>query len=208
MHDALPPAESREPESTPPPIEMPALPFEPPLLVLASLPEREPPAEPPPPPAPPLFIETPRSSAELIAPTVVATAPPPPPPPPAAPAAQPAMAAAPVLAAVETGRGWAVFAHLLLFATLPIVFLGGTVTFLLWQLLGKENAFVEDQAREALNFQINVAAVSLLMWFSLIAIPLVIVLYAVACVMSLIAALHASRGERYRYPLILRIVSH
>jgi len=207
MHDALPPAESREPESTPPPIEVPALPYEPPLLVLASLPEREPPLEPPPPA--PVFIEAPKSSAALIAPTVVATAPPPPPPP-AAPPLQPAMAAAPAAALpnVETGRGWAVFTHLLLFATIPIFFLGGTVTFLLWQMLGKENAFIEDQAREALNFQINVAIVSVLLAASLIGLPLVIVLYVIACVMSSIAALHASRGERYRYPLIVRIVSH
>jgi uncharacterized Tic20 family protein len=179
-------------------------------LVLASLPEREAPAVPPPaPPAAPILIEAPRSSAELIAPTVVATAPPPPPPPPA-PSVQPAAAAAPApaLPAVEQGRWWAVFSHLMLFAVIPTIFLGGVVTFLLWQLLGKDDPFIEDQAREALNFQINVAILSLLLAASFVGLPLVILLWVIAGIVSLIAALHASRGERYRYPVILRIVTH
>jgi uncharacterized protein len=171
-----------------------------------------PPAEsrlPDPPAPPPVMIEAPKTSAELVAPAMVAEAPPPPPPPPVPPVAAAAPAAsAPALPAVEKGRWWAVFTHVLLFATIPIFFLGGTVTFLLWQVLGKNDPFIEDQAREALNFQINVALVSILMAASLIALPLVIVLYAVAGIMSLIAARHAARGERYRYPVILRIVSH
>jgi hypothetical protein len=215
MQDALPPAESREPESTPPPVIVPAVPFEPPLLVLASLPEREPPVERPPvPPQPvapttPILMEVPRTSAELIAPTVVATAPPPPPPPPSPPPAQPALAgAAAALPAIEKGRWVAVFAHLLLFAAIPTIFLGGVVTFFLWQILGKDDPFIEDQAREALNFQINVALLTFLMAASIIGLPLVILLWIVAGIVCLIAALHASRGERYRYPAILRIVSH
>ncbi len=210
MHDAPPPAESREPESTPPPIAVPAAPSEPPLLILASLPEREPPAQPPPaPPAAPILMETPKSSAELIAPTIVATAPPPPPPPPAPPV-QPVAAAAPAAAlpAVEKGRWWAVFSHLMLFAVIPTIFLGGVVTFFLWQILGKDDPFIEDQTREALNFQINVAVLSLLLAASFIGLPLVILLWIIAGIVSLIAALHASRGERYRYPAILRVVSH
>ena len=122
--------------------------------------------------------------------------PPPPPPPPAPPPA------------VEKGRWWAVFSHLLLFAAIPTIFFGGVVTFFLWQILGKDDKFVEDQAREALNFQINVALVSLLLAATFVGVPLVFLLWVIACIVCLIAALHASRGERYRYPAILRIVSH
>jgi len=211
MQDAELPPEIRASQPEPAAYELPP-------LVLASLPEREPPAAPPPaeqPPAlppqppPPLLIEAPKSSAELIAPTIVATAPPPPPNPPPTTPIPPTMAgAAAVLPAIEKGRWWTVFSHLLLFAAIPTVFLGGVVTFFLWQILGKDDPFVEDQAREALNFQINVAALSLILAASFIGLPLVIVLWVVACIMCMIAALHASRGERYRYPLILRVVSH
>jgi uncharacterized Tic20 family protein len=181
MQDAPPPAESRPPEPTPPPIEVPT----------------------------PILMEAPKSSAELLAPTVVATAPPPPPPPPIPPA-QPAAAASPAAAppVVEKGRGWAVFSHLMLFAAIPTIFLGGVVTFLTWQLLGKDDPFIEDQSREALNFQINIAILSLLLMASFIGLPLVILLWVVAGAISLIAARHAFRGERYRYPAILRIVTH
>ena len=190
MQDAQPPAESREPESTPPPFDAPALPIEPT-------------------PVAPILMEAPKTSAELLPPTVVATAPPPPPPLPEAPPATP-VPAAPIAAAAapEKGRWWAVFSHLLLFAAIPTIFLGGVLTFFLWQLAGKNDGFVEDQAREALNFQINVALLSLVLAGTLIGLPLVIVLWVVACVVCLVAARHASRGERYRYPVILRVVTH
>jgi len=98
--------------------------------------------------------------------------------------------------------------HLLLFLVIPTVFLGAVITFFVWQVFGKKDAQVEDQGREALNFQINVALLSLVFAATFIGLPLVIVLWVIACVVCLIAALHASRGERYRYPAILRIVSH
>jgi uncharacterized protein len=204
MQDAEPPAETRAPEPEPAAYELPP-------LVLGSLPEQEQPVAPPvpqPPPAPPLsMIEAPKSSAELIAPTVVATAPPPPPaPPPVQPAQAAPPAAAPPL--LEKGRWWTVCSHLMLFAAIPTIFLGGVVTFFLWQILGKEDPFVEDQAREALNFQINIALLSLVLMASIFGLPLVIVLWIVACIMCLIAARHAARGERYRYPLIFRVVTH
>jgi len=195
MQDAQPPAESRAPEPTPPPFEGPALPSEPPPV---------------PEPAPaPVLMEAPKSSEELVAPTVVATAPPPPPPPPPPPV-QPAMAAAPAAAlpAIEKGRWTVVFAHLMLFAAIPTIFFGGVVTFFLWQILGKDDPFIEDQTREALNFQINIAILSLLLAATFIGLPLVILLWIIAGIVSVIAAMHAYRGERYRYPAILRVVSH
>ncbi len=185
--ELLPPAPAVAPAPVPPPaIALPAA---------ASVQTAIPPAAPP-----------------QAAPVHAAPAPsaPPPPPPPPPPPLQPAFAgaAAATLPHVERGRGWAAFSHLLLFAVIPTLFLGGVVTFFLWQLLGKDDSFVEDQTREALNFQINVGVLSYLLGFSIIGIPLVIVLWIVALVMCLIAALHAWRGERYRYPLAVRIVTH
>lgn len=165
-------------------------------------------------PAVPAPIAAPQSTPLHAAPVLAASAhaapAPAAPPPPPAPPLQPAFAgaAAAALPRVEKGRGWAAFSHLLLFAVIPTLFLGGVVTFFLWQILGKDDAFVEDQAREALNFQINVGVLTFLLGGSIVGLPLVIVVWVVACVMSVIAALHAWRGERYRYPLAVRIVTH
>lgn len=103
---------------------------------------------------------------------------------------------------------WAVASHLMLLLVIPTLFLGASITFLIWQLAGRKNSIVEDQGREALNFQINVAGVTALLGLSCVAASLVPVVWFVAIIMSVIAAIHAGRGERYRYPWCLRIVSH
>jgi uncharacterized Tic20 family protein len=101
-----------------------------------------------------------------------------------------------------------VLCHLFLFLTIPTFFLGAVATFLVWQICGKNDAHVEDQSREALNFQINVGILTLLLGASCMGWPLIGVTWVVAAVFCLIAAAHAGQGENYRYPLILRIVTH
>ena len=91
---------------------------------------------------------------------------------------------------------------------IPTVFLGMAITFLIWQLKGKNDRLVEDQGREALNFQINVAALAALLGITCLAAPLIPLVYFVSVVMAIIAARHASDGEIYRYPWVLRIVTH
>lgn len=74
-----------------------------------------------------------------------------------------------------------------------------------------ERAFVTDQAREALNFQISITALWLaayvlmfITFFLLSFLPMLVwVLNAVFCV---IAGLAAQKGEAYRYPFALRLV--
>ena len=71
--------------------------------------------------------------------------------------------------------------------------------------------FVRDQTREALNFQITtvivwavvgfLSVVSLgLLSFLLLVVPLYVAVF------SIVAAVKANEGERYRYPLTLRLV--
>jgi uncharacterized Tic20 family protein len=77
-----------------------------------------------------------------------------------------------------------------------------------WQLFGKNDSHVEDQGREALNFQINVGILALLLGLTCIAWPMLAVIWLAAGVYCLIAASRAAQGENYRYPWILRIVAH
>jgi uncharacterized Tic20 family protein len=75
--------------------------------------------------------------------------------------------------------------------------------------------FVDDQAKEALNFNITVAIASLvLLVFSVLtlgiglvlAIPLWIIIGIFWLVFTIMAGVKANAGERYRYPFALRLI--
>ena len=75
--------------------------------------------------------------------------------------------------------------------------------------------FVDDQGKEALNFNITVGIVFLallilsIVTFGIglvIAVPLWIIIGIAWLVFTIIAAVKANNGERYRYPLTLRLI--
>jgi len=118
-------------------------------------------------------------------------------------------------------RQWAMFAHL-------SALLGGLVTagwagsigcfigpLVIWMMKRETMPFVDDQAKEALNFNITVAII----FFILLAMtlftlgigilltgPLMLIVGLGWLVLTIIAAIKANQGERYRYPLTLRLV--
>ena len=96
-----------------------------------------------------------------------------------------------------------------------ITHLAGTVfwfipALIVWVLKKDDSAYLADQAKEALNFQITMTlamfAASVLVWILIgfILIPIVWTLNIVFCI---IAAIATSKGELYRYPLCLRLLS-
>lgn len=118
-------------------------------------------------------------------------------------------------------RQWAMFAHLCaLLGGLLTSAAGGWGCFvgpLIIYLVKKDRSpFVAEQARQALNFNITVALVLVaLILLSIatlgigliIAIPLWVVVGVGWLVLAIIASVKANNGERYRYPLTLRLVS-
>jgi len=75
---------------------------------------------------------------------------------------------------------------------------------------GKESDLVGDQAREALNFQIAATIaflISMALMLVLIGFLLMPVIGIIDLVFVILAAVAASKGERYRYPLTLRLIS-
>ncbi|WNM25477.1 DUF4870 domain-containing protein [Demequina capsici] len=121
---------------------------------------------------------------------------PPPPPPPAAP--QPA---APMSQSDE--RLYATLAHagIILFGFLPPL--------IIW-LIGKDrSAYVDRQAKEALNFSILVT-IAYIVSSILVAVLIGIVLWLATIVVTLIfciqAAIAANKGVDYRYPFNWRII--
>lgn len=117
-------------------------------------------------------------------------------------------------------RQWALFAHLSALIGLIITgawfgwgcFIGPLV---IWLVKKDTMPFVDDQAKEALNFNITVAivlaalkvlAVITLGLGMLIAIPVGIVVCVAWLVFTIIAGIRANEGERYRYPYTLRLI--
>jgi len=115
-------------------------------------------------------------------------------------------------------RSGMVLAHLL---GLLIIFglLTGTVAALVCWLVTKDDnnkPFVQDQAKEVLNFQLNVllgcaawllvSLVFTVVLIGLIGFALFPLLILVSLVFSIIGAVKANDGELYRYPLIYRFI--
>ncbi len=118
-------------------------------------------------------------------------------------------------------KQWAMFAHL-------SALLGGIVTsgwagnvgffvgpLVIWLMKKDTMPFVNDQAKEALNFAITISLACLALLLltlltlgigALLAIPLILVIGIVALVFIIIAAIKSNQGIAYRYPFALRLV--
>jgi|SRR5437868_245169 len=107
-------------------------------------------------------------------------------------------------------RNWAVACHLSALAGLLVWGVGIILGPLIVWLIKKDTLpFVSDQGREALNFQITVflagVVCTALIWV-LIGIPLLVALAVFDLVFIIIAAVKASEGVEYRYPISLRLI--
>lgn len=122
----------------------------------------------------------------------------------------PAAPAAPL--SPEDQRLWATIAHAggILFAIIcPLV---------VWLVHKGRGQFVENQAKEALNFQITAGVAIFALYIfgfivTFIFFPLSVLVWLLAGLVSLgaliftiIAALGANKGENYRYPFAVRLV--
>lgn len=92
------------------------------------------------------------------------------------------------------------------------VFLGvGLILPLIVYLVKKsESEYIATHAREALNFHISCFIYgigALVLCFVFIGIPLLVALGVMAFVLPIVAAVKASDGGFYRYPLTLRLVT-
>lgn len=79
----------------------------------------------------------------------------------------------------------------------------------IWLIKRDSSAFVEDQAKEALNAQISVtiyAVVAAVLILIVIGLPLLFAIWLADVILVVVAAVNASDGKRYRYPLIMRLV--
>ena len=113
------------------------------------------------------------------------------------------------LAVSKEERNWGMGAHLSALLGYPIPIFGWLIgPLVVWQ-MKKGLPFVEDQAKEALNFQMTVvliAFVSLLTLVLGIGYVSLAVIGIYDLVFIIIAAVKASEGGKYRYPFTLRML--
>lgn len=96
-----------------------------------------------------------------------------------------------------------------------VTHLGGTVfsfipALIVWILKKDDSIYISDQAKEALNFQITVLIaqfVAGILAFILIGFLFMFIIWLANVVLCIIAAISTSRGEKYRYPLTLRLIN-
>ncbi len=112
----------------------------------------------------------------------------------------------------KEARMWAMFAHLAGFAGIVIPAVGSILgPLIIWLLKKEQYPFVDDQGKEALNFQITMFiyfAAAFLLSFLCIGFILMPVVGIVDIVFIIIATIKANDGYHYRYPypLIIRFV--
>ncbi|MRI89910.1 DUF4870 domain-containing protein [Aggregicoccus sp. 17bor-14] len=102
-------------------------------------------------------------------------------------------------APTQDEKTWGLLSHL---SGILLGFLGPLIAMLV---KGKESAWINTQAKEALNFEIT----ALLAYTVIGAITCgfgLLLLWPLVTVFHIIAAMKANNGETYRYPATLRLV--
>jgi uncharacterized Tic20 family protein len=107
-------------------------------------------------------------------------------------------------------KTWGMLAHIAAFTGFLIPTLGCVIgPLIVWLVKRDQSAFVADQGKEALNFNISVLLAGIvcgiLVWV-FIGILLGVALFFFWLAMTIIAGIKASEGVRYRYPFTLRLV--
>ena len=111
-------------------------------------------------------------------------------------------------------RKWAMIAHL----SALVGLLGNGIGFvigplLVWAIKKDSHPFVDEQGKEAINFQLTViitGVAAIILGFTVIglvvAIPLILVTAILAVVFPIIGGIRANEGHHYRYPFSWRLI--
>ena len=89
------------------------------------------------------------------------------------------------------------------------IFTGFLGPLIIWLVKKNDDKFIDDQGKEALNFQITliiawiVGFISIFLCIGFILLPVIWVCDLIFCIMG---AVKANNGELYRYPINLRLI--
>lgn len=107
-------------------------------------------------------------------------------------------------------QNWAMACHLSALAGFLVPFGNIVGPLVIWLIKRAEMPAVEENGKEAVNFQITVTIaimVCIPLMFVLIGIPLMFVIGIGALILTIMAAVKVSNGElQYRYPFAIRLL--
>lgn len=108
-------------------------------------------------------------------------------------------------------RMWAMICHLAGLAgfAIPIIISNIIAPLVVWQIKKEDDHFIDENGKEALNFQISVSIYELVcipLIFACVGIPLLIAVAIFDLVCIIIAAVKSNNGEYYRYPFTIRLI--
>lgn len=113
-------------------------------------------------------------------------------------------------------RQFAMFIHLSALIGFFVPFGNLIAPLILWQIKKHESDFIDDQGKEAMNFNITLVIIGLgliiltVITFGLgifLTLPAGLALGVAALVFAIIAGIRSNDGERYRYPMIFRFIN-
>jgi len=119
-------------------------------------------------------------------------------------------ARAPAATAVAEERNWAMGAHLsaLLGFVLPFGNIIGPLV--VWLTKKNESPLIDQEGKESLNFQISMSIymmISAFLILVIIGLPMIFGFAIADFVLTIIAAIKTSNGERYKYPITIRFLT-
>lgn len=113
-------------------------------------------------------------------------------------------------------RMWAMIAHLAGFLGYFLPVIGSLIgPLIVWQLKKDTHPYVDEQGKEALNFQITIAIAQLVTIVVSFILPFIgcftsllsLALWITGLIFGVLGGLEANKGKVYRYPFALRLVS-
>ncbi|MFL6526588.1 MAG: DUF4870 domain-containing protein [Chthoniobacterales bacterium] len=109
-----------------------------------------------------------------------------------------------------TVRTWTILAHAIALIGFFVPIAGHIVgPLVIWLAKRDESPEIDLHGKESVNFQISMLIYNViagLLCFVLIGIPILIILHFLNIVFVVIAAIQASDGKLFRYPLSLRLI--
>lgn len=110
----------------------------------------------------------------------------------------------------KKARQWAMFCHIaglawMVWWLMPVI--GGVIgTLIVWQVKKDDDPFIDQHGRRAFNFQLSMLIYCLALCITVIGVFLAPVVGILDVVFTIIAAIRASDGKDYQYPLTIPFI--
>lgn len=107
----------------------------------------------------------------------------------------------------KDARNWGMICHLIAFSGFVIPFGNLLGPLIVWAIKKDDHPFIDDQGKEAMNFQLTMtlcSIVAFLLIFVIIGIFLLVMICIFVVIMIIVASMKANDGVYYRYPLTIR----